>query len=246
MKEYKTDLMKTSWNYGRILLIPVLVALDYVMTITMGKSVLPLWLDSIGVLIASCIGGPVFGAVVAVVQTIVELITIGGLVVFVEGTAMLAAAVFFGTYVRLGFFGNLKGVFVGAVAVVFVDTCIRMPANMALFGTFRTNNIMIKAIIDLLDGTHMAPPFVSAIAFMAADIIDRIVVLLIIYFVVTHIPAKIAKVFLATEGLPVYTVVDSASEEEFLSESDRLKAQAKEKLEKQKAEDKATDTEAKK
>lgn len=245
MKEYNTNLMKTTWGSRRILLMILLMAFDLLMTYTISQNgVFPVWLNATGVLLASCIGGPAYGVILAIIETVIEVFLGGGLVMLVKGIAMIAVAAAFGTYVRLGFFGNIRGVLIGILSICFIDTCIRTPEFFALFGSFTSNNMMGKAIIETLTYIKLPLPFVSAFSFFVMDLIDKAVILFAIYGIVKNRPQTIAKLFAISEPLPQCVIVKDSAEEEFQSEKEQLMAKAQKKLEQKKIveESKTADT----
>lgn len=235
MKEYKTNLMKTTWNYRRILLMALLAAFDLLMSYTVSQSsILPIWLDRTGVLMAACIGGPAYGVILILVETVIQLLTGGGLVMLIKGIAAVAAAAAFGTYVRLGFFSNIKGVLIGILTICFVGTCIRMPEYFALFGSFTSDNIVGKAILETLTEMKLPHPIVSMITFFIIDLIDKGLILFTIYGIIKHKPKTISKLFDISDPLPQCVIVKDTAEEEFLSEKEQLAAKAQKKLDERK------------
>lgn len=240
MKEYKTNLMNITWNFRKILLMIVLMAFDLIMSYTIADSrVLPLWLNSTGVLMAACVGGPGYGIILAAVETVINMMIGSTVIGLVQGIAVFAIAAAFGTYVRLGFFGNLKGVALGVLIISFINTCIRMPEYFALFGSFSSHNVLGTELIMALTDLHLPLPFVSTLSFFIIDIIDKTVILGCIYALLKHQTHLVAKFFDTEDPLPQCVIVKNTSEEEFLTEKEQLEERAQRKLEQKKAETEA-------
>ncbi|MCQ4637402.1 hypothetical protein NE619_11765 [Anaerovorax odorimutans] len=238
MKEYKTNLMDITWSYRKILLMVLLFVFDMFMTYTIAENIaLPIRLNNAGVLMAACVGGPGYGAILAVVEIVAQLCLGGDLAILVQGIAVIAVAASFGTYVRLGFFGNIKGVLFGILTICFIDTCIRMPEYYALFGRFTPLSVAGAELMSLLTDIMLPRPFVSAVTFFAMDVIDKAIILFAIYGILKHRPQAVAKLFDIEDPLPECVIVKDTAEEEFQTEKDHLIEKAQQKLEKKKADE---------
>lgn len=245
MKEYKTNLMDITWNFRRIFLMAVLLAFDLLMTYTVAQSTMvPIWLNTGGVLMAACVGGPGYGVILAAAEVVIQLVLGGGIISLVKGIAVIAVAAAFGTYVRLGFFSNIKGVLLGVLAICFIDTCIRTPEYFALFGSFSSMSIMGSALIKLLTAIKLPLPFVSALSFFVIDLIDKAIVLVLIHALLKYLPQNMARLLNIEEALPQCVLVSDTAEEEFQAEKDQLLEKAQKKLEKKKAETAADQSDA--
>lgn len=236
MKEYKTNLMKIDWNARLLLLLPVLVGLNLALRfLVTDADAIPLWLDSFGPLLGACIGGPLYGMLAAVLYGLCAALFAGGMpagaLLFIAADAGVAAC--FGTYVRLGFFGSGKGFALGVGCCSLIDTCLRTPMTLALYGGVRTHHFLAAALAERLTAWGWYMPAVSFLSLLVFDLLDKALVLAAVAALVRVLPLGW---FRGEEKLPQAVVVNTPAEEEFQAESDRMKAKAQEKLDKQKEE----------
>lgn len=240
MKEYKTNLMKINWSMGHIILIPVLALVDYLLYITVTNTVMiPAWLNSAGSIMGACIAGPAYGVVIALIGGTISVLLGGGTGSALSMLAVIFTVIFIGTYVRLGFFGNLKGVFLAVIFNAFAVSCIWAPVNLALHGGIYKNNILMIKVFELCTEAGMTVPVCSVVSFIIAEIVDMGIILLAVYGIAKIVPESIMEKLGFVKQFPQVTIVDRAEDAEFVSESDKLKEKAQERLDKKKADEEA-------
>lgn len=233
MKEYKTNLMKINWNVRLLLLLPVLVGANLVIRLLVTeRDAIPLWLDSFGPLLGACIGGPLYGILVAALYGLCAALFAGGLpaaLLFIAADAGVAAC--FGTYARLGFFSSGKGIALGVGCCSLIETCLRTPMTLALYGGVRTHHFLVTALFQWLTSAGVYVPAASFLSFFLFDLLDKALVLAAIAALVRMLPLEW---FREGKKLPQAVIVNTVEEEEFQAESERMRAKAQEKLDRQK------------
>ena len=226
--------MKINWNVRLLLLLPVLVGADLAIRFLVTEAdAVPLWLDSFGPLLGACIGGPLYGILVAVLYGLCAALVAGGLpaaaLLFIAADAGVAAC--FGTYARLGFFSSGGGMALGVGCCSLIEACLRTPMTLALYGGVRTHHFLVTALFQFLTAKGVYVPAASFVSFFLFDLVDKALVLAAIAALVRLLPLEW---FREGKKLPQAVVVNTPAEEEFQAESDRMKAKAQEKLDKQK------------
>lgn len=243
MKEYKTNLMNIKWDLRKVIVIPVIVIINlFIKFFITDSMVIPVWLDGLGPLFGACVNGPLYGAIIAVLYNVtVMFIDPSNLLAKAVFTALMAAvAVLFGTIVRLGFFSNFKGVVFTIGITAFVEAALITPINFAFFGGTYAGNFLRVAVSARLESMYIGGAWANFLGFLLIALLDKLVVVLIIYGIMKIIPDSWAKACGFKKELPEFVIVSSAGDEAFVSKSDELKDKAQEKLNKKKDDEKVS------
>lgn len=241
MKEYKTNLMNIKWDLRKVIVIPVIVIINlFIKFFITDSMVIPVWLDGLGPLFGACVNGPLYGAIIAVLYNVtVMFIDPSNLLAKAVFTALMAAvAVLFGTIVRLGFFSNFKGAVFTIGITAFVEAALITPVNFAFFGGTYAGNFLRVAVSARLEAMYIGGAWANFLGFLLIALLDKLVVVLIIYGIMKIIPDSWAKACGFKKELPELVIVASANDEAFVSKSDELKDRAQEKLNKKKDDEK--------
>ncbi|MGF7010218.1 hypothetical protein M2145_000968 [Lachnospiraceae bacterium PF1-21] len=235
MKEYNTGLATTIWNPGRIKLLVVLTILTVLATLFMDDvfSFLP-YVNLLPILFGTCVGGPVYGTVIAIITFVFNFLTGAEPIIIVYAIEAISLSIFFGAYVRLGFFATIQGVWVGVVACTLMDTLFKIPIHFAFNGGHLPFDTKLLYLHNLLERFGERTLFISVICFLVVTFIDMAIFLFIVYFLIKKLPSSVMEFFSIPREFPTMQVVKDEKEEEFLSETDKLKAKAMEKIEKAK------------
>ncbi|MCP1102712.1 hypothetical protein M2454_002026 [Aequitasia blattaphilus] len=233
MKEYKSNILTVIWDVKSILLLVLLSLIDVAMVYFLDNlSGFPLFFDYFGAMAGACIGGPILGVLIALLSTIIRIIFGINEVNIIFVLEAIALAVFVGVYVRLGFFYKKRGVIIGAVLCALMEAFFITAMHLALYGAQPQNYSLYKSLFFMMRRIGMLTPFASLVGFFVTNVLDKGIILFIIYFLITKMPDSIAKFFEISKDFPQAVVVNNQGEEDFLAESEKLKAKAQEKIDK--------------
>lgn len=234
--EKSTGILKVKWNVGGIILLFLLIALSALGQLLVDAPSFPLYFDYFGILIGACIGGPLYGVLVAVGGTLVQLLLGGSIVSEVFLLEEIAVAVFMGIYVRMGFFGKKRGVILGVFLCAILQAFLRTSIHFTIFGVLPEAKNSTSAIFFFFWNKGAAAPIANFLSYFIMDFIDKAITMYGIYALLKYFPKNLADKFGINTEIPVAVIVATAADEEFLAESDRLRAKAQEKIDKKKEE----------
>ena len=236
MKDYAIGLVDVKWSFGRIVLLVILALLSVVIQkFISANPYLPFWLDGIGPFFAAAVDGPIFGAAVSALWLILSVI-INGFTVhsFLLILMFAIMAAIFGAMFRLGFFGSPKTIPFAFAVLILVDTLTAVATSMALYGESTFTNIITTAIHTLMTSLGAHGLIAGSISYMAASIVDKAIIIAVIFLIIKFIPQKLADFFGISKKIPVAVFAGTKEEREFLEEKEKLKHNAQEKIEQKK------------
>lgn len=176
-----------------IVLIPVAVGINYVGKWIAAALKLPLWLDSIGTVVAAMLAGPWVGAISGAANNIIFGITadpisfwylitsiaIGFVVGYLAFTGWLST---FGRAIGLG-------IVVGIVAAV-----VSTPINVMLWEG-QTGNVWGDALYAALVGNGWPVWIASFLDSLVVDIPDKLATVIVSYLIVRALPERLTGLF---------------------------------------------------
>jgi len=170
--------MKFNKSYEICLFIIMCIFINYTGKILADTFVLPVWLDSIGTVLAAYVFGPVCGAVVG--ATVNILYSFHSEVSIFYGLANIAVGVVIGICTRKGFLQNIFGMLSTAFLVAVFSTVISVPLNYMLAGGF-TGNIWGDGVAGFLREMGV-PAGISCIAGeFYLDFLDKVTTTLLLF-----------------------------------------------------------------
>ncbi|MDD3186012.1 MAG: hypothetical protein PHT76_12005 [Anaerostipes sp.] len=181
-----TDSNEEKKRYQRnlIILFPFCVLLELLTVYAIGNvDVIPVWLQGIGGFFGALIGGPLFGGLVLVAFTIIELMVHFELIHVFIILPTIAAIISFGFVTRMGFFKNLKGVALTVTAVAFVRTMTTTPVLIGVSGGHVSNNDFAESLFVGIWHAGLSVPFATMLSTLIAYFIDCGIIVMISYFV---------------------------------------------------------------
>ena len=237
MKDYAIGLVAVKWSRGRIVLLVILAVLSLlIQKYISANPYLPLWLDGFGPFFAAAVDGPVFGAAVSALWLILS-IAVNGFSVhsFLLILMFAIMAAIFGAMFRLGFFGNKKTVPFAFAVLILVDTLTAVATSMALYGESTFTNIITTLIHGLMTSLGVHGLIAGTVSYMAASIVDKAIIIAVIFLIFKVMPQKIADFFAINKKIPVAVFVKTKEDGEFQDEKDKLMQNAQEKIEQKKS-----------
>jgi len=181
-----------------IVLIPVAVGINYVGKLIAAALKLPLWLDSIGTVLAAMLAGPWIGAISGAANNVIfgltadpisfwyliTSIAIGFVVGYLAFTGWIST---FGRAIGLG-------VVVGVVASV-----VSTPINVILWEG-QTGNVWGDALYAALVGSGWPVWIASFFDSLVVDIPDKLATVIVSYLIVRALPERLAGLFGGDRG----------------------------------------------
>lgn len=173
-------------NKLTIFLIPIGIAVNVVGGQLAVLLKLPVFLDSIGTFVvgALCGGGP--GMLVGLGCGLINAISLPTLLPYT------IIGVLFGLFAsflaRKGMFSSFGKAIVNGIVVGLISTCIAVPITATLYGGFVGTGASVIVTTLMAAGWEVLPAtFVSE---LSAEMIDKIICLIIIFFVLKAMPAR--------------------------------------------------------
>ncbi|OUN01723.1 MAG: ECF transporter S component [Firmicutes bacterium ZCTH02-B6] len=176
-----------------IVLIPVAIGVNYVGKLIAAALKLPLWLDSIGTVLAAMLAGPWVGAISGAANNVIfgltadpisfwyliTSIAIGFVVGYMAFTGWVSS---FGRAVGLG-------LIVGIVATV-----VSTPINVILWEG-QTGNVWGDALYAYLVGSGWPIWLASFLDELVVDIPDKLATVIVSYLILRALPERLATLF---------------------------------------------------
>jgi len=184
---------KSMWNIklstSALVLIPAAVGINYIGKLFASTLKLPLWLDSIGTILASILAGPIVGALCGGINNVIYGLTADP-ISFIYGLTSIGIGLTVGIMAYKGWINNIvKAVIVGLVAAC-VAAVISTPINIHFWGG-TTGNIWGDGLYTYLVANHFPMWIASFIDEIIVDIPDKIATVVIAYLIVKGLPKKL-------------------------------------------------------
>ena len=184
---------KSMWTFklttSALVLIPAAVGINYIGKLFAGALKLPLWLDSIGTILASMLAGPIVGAICGGINNVIYGLTIDP-ISFIYGLTSIGIGLVVGAMTYKGFVNNIgKAVIVGLVAAC-VAAVISTPINIGFWGG-TTGNAWGDGLYTYLTANHFPMWIASFLDEIIVDIPDKIATVVIAYLIFKGLPKKL-------------------------------------------------------
>lgn len=176
-----------------IVLIPVAVGINYVGKLIAAALRLPLWLDSIGTVLAGMLAGPWIGAIAGAANNVIFGLT-ADIISFWYLITSIAIGLLAGYFARTGWISSLGkavglGLVVGAVAAV-----VSTPINVILWEG-QTGHVWGDALFATLVNSGWAVWPASFMNSFAVDVPDKLATVIVSYFIVRALPERLIGLF---------------------------------------------------
>ena len=185
----KNSMWSLKLTTASLVLIPAAVGINYIGKLFAGALKLPLWLDSIGTMLASMLAGPIVGAICGAINNIIYGLTLDP-ISFIYALTSIALGVVVGAIAYKGWIKNIgKAVVVGLIAAL-VSAVVSTPINIGFWGG-QTGNIWGDALYASLIASHLPVWIASFLDEIVVDIPDKIATVLVAYAVFKGLPKKL-------------------------------------------------------
>lgn len=184
---------RSMWSFklttASLVLIPAAVGINYIGKLFAGVLKLPLWLDSIGTMLASMMAGPIVGAICGAINNVIYGLTMDP-ISFIYGLTSIAIGLVVGALAYKGWVKSIgKAVVVGLVAAL-VSALVSTPINIAFWGG-QTGNVWGDALYATLIAHHLPVWMASFLDELIVDVPDKIATVLVGFLIFKGLPKKL-------------------------------------------------------
>lgn len=185
------------WNFrlstAAIVLIPVAIGFNYVGKTLATLLKLPLWIDSLGTILASMLAGPVVGGLAGILNNIIYGFSqdpISTVYAITSASIGLIVGVFsFKGWLQSFGKACATGLVVGIVAAV-----VSTPLNIIFWGGL-TGNVWGDALFAFLLKQNFPIWYASFLDSIVVDIPDKFITVLISYFIFRGLPENVKNLY---------------------------------------------------
>ncbi len=185
----KNSMWSLKLNTASLVLIPAAVGINYIGKLFAGVLRLPLWLDSIGTILAACLAGPVVGAICGAINNIIYGFTMDP-VSFIYALTSIAIGVVAGILSYKGKIKGAAGAIVSGIVIGCVATVVSTPINIGMYGG-QTGNIWGDALFTWGIANNMPMWLASGLDELVVDIPDKVAVTLIAFGIFKALPKRL-------------------------------------------------------
>ncbi len=194
---------KSMWSFSFstpvLVLIPVAVGINYVGKLFAQLLKLPLWLDSIGTVIASMLSGPIVGAISGAINNIIYGLTMDP-ISFVYALTSVAIGLTVGIMAYRGRISNLWRAVVVGLVVALVAAVVSTPLNVIFWGG-QTGNVWGDALYAYLIA-HGVPVWLSSfLDELVVDLPDKVATVIIAFLIFVSLPKRLVQMYEGEEAL---------------------------------------------
>lgn len=189
----KKSMWSLKFTTASLVLIPAAVGINYIGKLFAGVLKLPLWLDSIGTVLASMLSGPIIGAICGAINNIIYGLTMDP-VSFIYALTSIAIGIAVGIMAYKGWIKNIgKAIVVGLVAAL-VAAIVSTPINIGFWGG-QTGNLWGDALYASLVANKWPVWIASFLDEIVVDIPDKVATVLVSYLIFKGLPKKLTVLY---------------------------------------------------
>ncbi|MFW5999360.1 MAG: ECF transporter S component [Halanaerobiaceae bacterium] len=192
-KNRRKSLWSVDFSTMALVLIPVSIGINYVGKLFAQALKLPLWLDSIGTILAGILAGPWIGAISGAINNIIFGLTADP-ISFAYALTSIAIGIAAGLMARMGFARDIKSAFIMGLVIAGVATIVSTPINIYFWGG-QTGNIWGDALFGFLRSRNWPLWLASGLDEFVVDLPDKIVTTIIAFIIFTGLPKRITVLF---------------------------------------------------
>lgn len=184
---------KLSFSTPSLVLLPAAIGINYIGKYLATVLKLPLWLDSIGTVLASMLSGPIIGALCGAINNIISGLTVDP-IAFIYAITSIAIGLTTGILASKGLLSTFKKAFGAGIIVALVATIVSTPINL-WFWKGQTGNIWGDALYAFLVAKHYPIWIASFLDELVVDLPDKIVTVLLSFTIFKSLPQQLTYIF---------------------------------------------------
>lgn len=188
---------KSMWSFNlstaAFVLIPAAIGINYLGKLFASLLRLPLWLDSIGTVLASMLAGPIIGAVSGIINNLIFGLTADPIsTVYAVTSGAIGLTV--GIMAYKGWVSSVQRALVIGLVTGVVAAIVSTPLNLIFWGG-QTGNIWGDAFYTFLITNNLPQWLASFGNSIVVDIPDKVVTVLISYLIFRGLPKSLTSVY---------------------------------------------------
>jgi len=172
-----------------IVLIPVAVGINYSGKFFAEVLKLPLWLDSIGTVLAAMLAGPIVGGISGAINNIIYGLTVGP-VSFMYALTSAGIGIVAGLLYKAKMFENAFRALISGLIIAVVATVISVPINV-IFWEGQTGNVWGDALFAFLRSKNVGIWLASFFNELVVDLVDKVLTVFIAYGIFRALPKSL-------------------------------------------------------
>lgn len=185
----KNSMWSIKLTTASLVLIPAAVGINYIGKLFAGVLKLPIWLDSIGTILASMLAGPIAGAICGAINNVIYGLTMDP-ISFMYALTSIAIGFAVGIMAYKGWIKSIgKAVVVGLV-VACVSAVVSTPINIVFWGG-QTGNVWGDAVYAFMIANHFPVWISSFIDEFVVDVPDKIATVIVAFAIFKGLPKKL-------------------------------------------------------
>jgi energy-coupling factor transport system substrate-specific component len=172
-----------------IVLIPLAVGINYAGKFFAEVLKLPLWLDSIGTVLAAMLAGPIVGGISGAINNIIYGLTVGP-VSFIYALTSVGIGIVAGLLYKAKMFENAFRALISGLIIAVVATVISVPINV-IFWEGQTGNVWGDALFAFLRSKNVGIWLASFFDELVVDLVDKVLTVFIAYGIFRALPKSL-------------------------------------------------------
>ncbi|KAF2962372.1 ECF transporter S component [Fervidobacterium sp. 2310opik-2] len=180
-----------------IVLIPVAVGINYAGKFFAEALKLPLWLDSIGTILAAMLAGPVVGGFSGAINNIIYGLTAGP-ISFVYALTSIGIGFAAGLLYKAKMFKNAFRALLSGLIIAIVATAISVPLNV-IFWEGQTGNVWGDALFGFLRSRNVGVWIASFFDELVVDLVDKVLSVFVAFGIFKALPKTLIYTFRGEE-----------------------------------------------
>lgn len=195
----RQSMWSLKFSTAAIALIPAAIGINYLGKLFAGFLRLPLWLDSIGTVLASIIAGPIIGALSGIINNVIFGLTadpISTVYAITSGAIGLVT----GIMAYKGWVSSIRTATITGLIVGMVAAIVSTPLNIIFWGG-QTGNVWGDTFFAYLINNNIPMWLASFGNSIVVDVPDKLATVIISYFIFRALPNNFKNMFHGGQGI---------------------------------------------
>lgn len=189
----KQSMWSFKFSTAALVLIPTAVGINYIGKLFAGLLKLPLWLDSIGTVLAAMLGGPIIGALAGAINNMIYGLTVDP-ISFVYGITSVAIGLAVGILFYKGWISSWSKATMAGLIIGLIATIVSTPINIGFWGG-QTGNVWGDALFAIILASTDSVWLASFLDEIVVDVPDKLLVVLISYGIFKGLPKNVTQLY---------------------------------------------------
>lgn len=181
-----------------LVLIPVVVGINYIGKLFAQTLKLPLWLDSIGTVLAAFLNGPLVGAIAGLINNVIYGLTVDTMS-FVYAITSVAIGLVAGYLAAKNWTKGILPVLGIGLLVAIAATVVSTPLNVIFWGG-QTGNVWGDTLFAALRKSGTPLWVASFLDEFVVDIPDKVATVIVAWLIFKGLPKRLTRLFRSGAG----------------------------------------------